>query len=239
MIAQKPVVAGEVGHALVHHLGRAVGQRAVDDVAVAGDPTDIGGAPVDVIVVQIEHVLVGEGHLRQVAATGVHDALGLAGGARGVQQEQQLLAVHRLGRADRVGLAISSWYQWSRPSVIDTSLPPRRTTMTSVIDGRVGQRFVGDRLQRQDLATPVATVGRDQHFRFGVVDAVAQRVRAEPAEHHAVRRTDARAGQHRHGCFGDHRQVDVDAVALADAEALQHVCQPLRLVEQLGVGDDA
>ena len=37
-----------VRRALVHHLGRAVGQRSVDDVGVAGHPADVGGAPVDV-----------------------------------------------------------------------------------------------------------------------------------------------------------------------------------------------
>ena len=36
--------------ALVDHLGRTVDQRTVDDVAVAGDPSDIGGAPVDVLL---------------------------------------------------------------------------------------------------------------------------------------------------------------------------------------------
>ena len=29
--------------------GRAVGERPVHDVAVAGDPADVGGAPVDVV----------------------------------------------------------------------------------------------------------------------------------------------------------------------------------------------
>ena len=34
---------------LPHHAGRPVGERAVDDVGVAGDPADVGGAPVDVL----------------------------------------------------------------------------------------------------------------------------------------------------------------------------------------------
>ena len=62
---------------------------------------------------------------------------------------------------------------------------------------------------------------------------------AEPAEHHAVRGADARAGQHRHRGLGDHRQVDVDPVAALHAEALQRVGEALHLVEQLGVGDRA
>ena len=38
-----------VGRAFVHHDRRAVGQRSVHDVAVPGDPADVGGAPVDVV----------------------------------------------------------------------------------------------------------------------------------------------------------------------------------------------
>ena len=46
-----------VRRALVHHPGRAVGQRPVDDVGVAGDPADVGAAPVDVGVgMDVEHV---------------------------------------------------------------------------------------------------------------------------------------------------------------------------------------
>ena len=48
------IFARMIGRALVHHDARAVRERAVDDVAVAGDPADVGGAPVDVVVVQIE-----------------------------------------------------------------------------------------------------------------------------------------------------------------------------------------
>jgi hypothetical protein len=46
-----PVAAGVGvgGHALEHDGRRAVGQRAVDDVAVAGDPADVGGAEEDVV----------------------------------------------------------------------------------------------------------------------------------------------------------------------------------------------
>ena len=44
-----PPAVGVVGHALVDHRGRAERQRAVDDVGVAGDPADVGHAPVHVV----------------------------------------------------------------------------------------------------------------------------------------------------------------------------------------------
>ena len=43
-----------VRHAFEHQRRRAVGQRAVDDVAVTGDPAHVGRAPVDVAVVIVE-----------------------------------------------------------------------------------------------------------------------------------------------------------------------------------------
>ena len=86
------VVAREVGHALVHHLGGTVGQRAIHDVGVTRDPANIGGAPIDIGVgVKVEDILVGERCLGEIATAGVHDALGPTCGAAGVQQEQQLL----------------------------------------------------------------------------------------------------------------------------------------------------
>jgi hypothetical protein len=44
-------------HAFEHQRGRAIGERPIDDVAVAGDPAHIGRAPVDVAVVIIEDIL--------------------------------------------------------------------------------------------------------------------------------------------------------------------------------------
>ena len=55
----EPVLVRVVRRALVHDARRAVRERAVDDVGVAGDPADVGRAPVDVGVgVQVEDVLV-------------------------------------------------------------------------------------------------------------------------------------------------------------------------------------
>ena len=231
-----------VRHALVHHDRGAVGQRAVDDVAVAGHPADVGGAPEDVgLGVEVEHVLVGVGDLGQVAAGRVHDALRLAGRARRVEQEQQLLAVHRLGRAARRRRRRRGRGTSGRgPSTISTSLPPRRTTTTCSIVGRRRQRLVGGRLEREHLAPAVAAVGGDQHLGLGVVDAVGQRLRREAAEHDAVGGADAGAGEHRDDRLGDHRQVDVDPVARwTTPSPLRRVGEALHLGQQLGVGDRA
>ena len=114
----------------------------------------------------------------------------------------------------------------------------RRRTTTHVPDGRaVGQRLVGESLERQHLAPAVAAVGGDQGDGLGVVDPVPQRLGGEAAEHHRVHRADAGAGQHGDGRLGDHREVDGDPVAPLDAERLERVGAAADLPRQLPVGE--
>ncbi len=74
----EPAGGRVVGDALEHQRRRAVRERPVDDVGVAGHPADVGGAPVDVAVVIVEDELVGERGVDQVAAGGVEHALRLS-----------------------------------------------------------------------------------------------------------------------------------------------------------------
>lgn len=54
-----------------------VGEWAVDDVGVAGDPADVGGAPVHVARVVVEDVFEGGRGVDEVAGGRVQDSLGL------------------------------------------------------------------------------------------------------------------------------------------------------------------
>jgi hypothetical protein len=66
---------------LTHHDGGgSVGEGAVDDVSVPGDPTDVGGAPVDVARVVVEDIFEGGGSVQQIASCCVENSLGLASG---------------------------------------------------------------------------------------------------------------------------------------------------------------
>ena len=94
-----PVLVGPVGRALVHDPGRVVRERSVDDVGVAGDPSAVGRAPEDVVLVDVEDHAVRRGDLGQVPAGRVRDPLRLARRAAGVQEIQDVLRVHVLGRA--------------------------------------------------------------------------------------------------------------------------------------------
>ena len=94
LLDQFPPATGvrAVGGSFKEQLRGAIGERRVDHVGVAGDPADVGGAPVDIrFRMQVEDILVGEGTLGQITTAGMQDALGLSRGATGVQNEEGML----------------------------------------------------------------------------------------------------------------------------------------------------
>ena len=87
------------------------------------------------------------------------------------------------------------------------------------------------------LAGAQALVGRDHDVAVAIDQAVGEAVGREAAEHDGVDGPDARAGQHRVGRLGDHRQVDGDAIALLDAQFLERVGHAADFAVQLAVRD--
>src|SRR5215203_2800774 len=80
-----PIWARVARRALELDGGHPVAQGSVDEVGVPRNPAYVGLAPVDVVLVDVKNPF-GRGlDLREVAARGVNDALGLAGRARGVK----------------------------------------------------------------------------------------------------------------------------------------------------------
>ncbi len=100
---------------------------------------------------------------------------------------------------------------------------------------RLLERLIGVALERQHRAAPVAAVGGDEHFALRIVDPVAQTVAREAAEHHRVRRADARAREHRDHDLGDERQVDRHAIAALHAQRVEHVRELVHLAVQVPV----
>ena len=48
---------GPVRCALVHNSRRAIRERTINNVTMTGDPADIGGAPKDIFIANVEDVL--------------------------------------------------------------------------------------------------------------------------------------------------------------------------------------
>jgi hypothetical protein len=243
----RPAVAGAVTElgpggvrcSLVEHRRGAVGEGSIDDVAVPRHPADVGGAPVDVLVrTEVEDDLVGERHLGEVPAGGVHDALRLGRGARRVEQVEELLAVdrHRGAVRRRVG------HQLVPPEVpVRVHLDRRAAAVDhhDVLDaGRApGEGRVDVDLERARHPPAVAGIGGDDQTGIGVLAPVDDGVGREPAEDHRMGHADPGAGQHGDGQLRDHRHVDGDPVAALQPEAEQHVGEAGDVVEQVGVGD--
>ena len=173
------VALGPVGRPFVHHHRGTVGERTVYDIRMARHPADIGGAPEDVVVAQVEDVLRRRRHLGEVATGGVHDPLRFPGRARRVQNEQQVLCFHPFGLAMRrlgVERAVPPVIAAVRHRAVRRIERPA-TTMNHQATGdrrALGERVVHEALERQRLAAPISAVGGDATDRLGVVDPVAQ-----------------------------------------------------------------
>lgn len=233
-------LVGGVGGALVHDLGGAVGEGAVDDVGVAGDPADVGGAPEDVgLGFEVEDGPVGVGDLGEVAAGGVQDALGLPRRAGGVEDEQGVFGVERLGGVFG-GLGGDEVVPPHVAGVVEGDVLAGAAHDEDVFDvAGLLDGFVDGGFEGGGLAAAVAAVAGDDDLGVGVLDAGGERVGGEAAEDDGVGGADAGAGQHGDGGLGDHRHVDGDPVALADAEVEEGVRGAGDLVLEFGVGDGA
>mmetsp|Transcript_2388 Transcript_2388/g.3152 ORF Transcript_2388/g.3152 Transcript_2388/m.3152 type:complete len:297 (+) Transcript_2388:1357-2247(+) len=81
-------------HAFKHQGGGTIGQRAINDIAVARDPAHIGRTPVDIAIVVIKRDLMRHRRIGQIAAGGMHNPFGLAGRAGGIKDEQRIFCIH-------------------------------------------------------------------------------------------------------------------------------------------------
>ena len=95
----------KIGRAFVHQSGGAILQRSIDDVAVAGDPTNVGSAPIRVFFFEIEYPFCGEIRGDGIPAGRVHDALRFSRRAGCVEDVEHVFGVHLGGLALRLGVA--------------------------------------------------------------------------------------------------------------------------------------
>ena len=90
---------GPVRGSLIHEAGGAVGEGAVDEVTMTGDPANVGGAPVDILLLQVEDVLGGCVGTDEIAARSMEDSFRFSCRSTGVEDEERMLAIEMLCRA--------------------------------------------------------------------------------------------------------------------------------------------
>ncbi len=229
------------GHAFEHHRGPAQAQRPVEDVRVAGNPADIGGTPVDIGVLEVEHPLRRVQGIGQVAAGGMYDTLGFPGGTAGIENKQRILGGHRLRFTDRGNIV---GYHFFVPPAVAAGLHP------DFVAGAANDQAVLDRLtlfqclvgiwfERNDLAGPQDRVGSHQDTGLTILNTVLQADRGKTGKDHRMDRADAGAGQQDNGQLGDHRQVDRYPVALFHPHLFQDIGTTTHFFIQLAIGKPA
>jgi hypothetical protein len=176
--------------------------------------------------------------VQQVAAGAVLDALRLAGGTGGVEQEQGMLGIDPFRFAD-VGLAgadIVPPLVAAGHHVAGTAGALEDDDGLDRLAAAHGDAVVDRGLQRNVLAAAALLVGGDHGNRAGILDALLHALGGEAAEHHRVDRADAGAGLHGDHAFDRHRHVDQDAVALLDALRTQRIGELRNTAQQFLVG---
>ena len=225
--------------AFVEHGGAAVQQRRVDDVGMADHPADVGGGPVRIAGLDVVN-----GRHRPLERD--RDSRRCRAPRPSARPSCPRCREYRAGRSRRDRRTARACPRPSRrrpgSSSRGRAAPHPRLDLRPLEDDaglglvlREPDREVEQGLVFHDAAGLDAAARGQDDLRLGVVDAGGQLLGGEAAEHHRMHRADARAGQHRHDRFGDHRHVDQDTVARLDAEVLQHGGERRRLVQEFAV----
>ena len=236
-------VIGPVRHALEHHGGRAVQQRTVNNIGMAGHPAHIGSAPVDFARAVVEYIFMRHAGPHGIAAGGVQHALGLSGGAGGIKNEERILGVHLLCRAGfrllRAGGSPINVATRHHRHIRAGAREHDHRFHRPALRLRFFQRGIHIGLERNDLPAPAPFVRGDDNAAVAIHDAARQRLGRETGEDHRMHGTDARAGEHCHGSLGHHGQIDRDPVALPGALRLQSIGEAANLAIEFAIGDAA
>ena len=203
------------------------------------DPADIRGGPHHLARADAVDVAHGPGERDQIAGGRPHHALGRPGRAGGIEDVERIHPPDRRAGCGRNALLEACPVEIAPLDQRRLRLGPlQHHAEVRLVVGKA-DRLVHHRLVGNDPARLDAAGGRDHRLRRGVVDADRKLRRREAAEDHRMDRAEPGAGQHRHQRLGDHRHVEHDPVALADAPGGQRPGQPGHLVAQLGIAQAA
>src|SRR6185295_17932256 len=227
-----------VRHALEHHRRRAVKERGGERHG-AHQPAEVRQPEQAILLAHVHAVAEVVRGLDQKAAVREHRALGLPRGARRIDDEARAIGLH--GQRRR---AIALVRDSLVPPAI-AALRPRDVPAEAAVDeyglhrGALRDGLIGDLLHLHDLPAPLEAVGGDERLGLAVRQARGHRAGAEAGEARRINRADLHDGQRRDGRLRRHRQEDADAVALAHAQRLERVGQPVHLGGQLRVRERA
>src|SRR6266576_3254740 len=213
---------GELRHAFVEDAGRGESHRAVNDIRVPGNPADVSHAPVDVLGMNVLVILGGACNVGEVASGAVLAALGFAGGAAGVHQEERSFGVLRDGLDDLAAIVFQDFVDEDvaahdhgcfRSVFSGIAFPHEDLVNLLALFRRSSHGDVSAGFVIHPLAVAVISVGVDEDAAAGIGGAQAAGFAAEAAEDDGVHDAESRAGQHGDGQLRNHGHVDGDAIA--------------------------
>src|SRR5690606_29042463 len=184
------------------------------------DPSDICGTEIDFPWLVLEYIGKGVSCVHHIARSSMYHTFGFACRTGGVQDEEWIFGVHFFGRTRQITL---------RFYFFDLIFPPHITSFdhryrcaatcedNDFFDGfTLHECIIDNGFKFQYLWATEATIGCDDQFTFGIVDAVGNRLCGETSKDYGVYSSYACTSQYSNDQFGSHRQVDTYTVALTD-----------------------
>ncbi|OPZ26777.1 MAG: hypothetical protein BWZ01_01950 [Deltaproteobacteria bacterium ADurb.BinA179] len=232
----EPVIGRIAGYALEHDARVAVAQRAIDDVAVAGHPPDVGRAPVDVFIAHVECIFLCHGRIEEIPCRGMEHPLGLSGRSGGVENEQGIFGVHLLGLAVHRGLGHEIFVP-DIAAFLHRDLGSGAPDNDHGLDGRalIGC-LVGIGLLRDSLVAAIGSVAGDEHLGIAVFDPVSQGLGREASENDRMQDPDPGACQHGDDQLRNHGKVNGYHIPFLKPEVLEYVGELVDLAVQVPKG---
>lgn len=200
---------GVDGSGLEHGGGSTEGKGTVDNVGMAGNPSYVGHASKLVVRVDVKDVLDGEVGTEEVSTSCVDNTLGLAGRARGVENEEGVLRVHVLTRG--VG-----------GNLVTLLVPPLVTALShgnlvasaaedeNVLDKRaLSESGVDNCLGGNGLSATATFIGGDEDLALAVIDTVTERLGRESCKDCRVDGTNTSTSKECGDSLPGHRKADI------------------------------
>lgn len=217
--------------------GNTEKERSVNDIGVAGNPSNIASSSENISWMQIENVLSGASSSNQVTTSGVHDTLWFTSGTGGVEKEEWVLRRHQLA--------------WNVVWILEDLLVPPEISASlhwdlgasaaeneNVSDIWASSKsLIDDSLGSNRLSTSLTLISGDDNARVSIVDTVTERLGGETGEDDGVDSTDTGDGKECNDSLWNHRKVDSNGVSLLDAHLLQGKGKTADITEELPVGD--
>src|SRR5581483_10857648 len=203
--APEAVRRGIGWRAFKHHVGCPVHQRTLDDIAVPRYPTNIGGTPEDIVIFDVEDKFGRCIDAHTIATVNVDNALRLAGATAGIENVEQVFAIHWFAGNNGIFRDIGQQIvQVDIAARLHRDIVAQATHHHHLLDSRrLRDSFVSDLFQLDQLAAAIVAVSRDDRFGLCINNTVAQGTGGKATEDNSVNRAQPGNGQHRRDLFRD------------------------------------